>query len=152
MIFKMRVPIVHSTQLQRECAAHSTQLQRECEGTWEFHIPPWYHVYQQQPRHDLVYEFTRVVFAIHIASSIIETYFSKTKYIKNQYRASLCYSLSGGHDPSSSTTSATWTQRRTSKREWFPQWLEGCSKTHGKQFEWGRGRGRRRKLSGGEGE
>ena len=34
-------------------------------------------------------EFARLIFSLHVASSIIETYFSKTKFIKNLYRASM---------------------------------------------------------------
>ena len=38
-------------------------------------------------------EFARLIFSLHVASSIIETYFSKTKYIKNLHRASMRDSL-----------------------------------------------------------
>ena len=41
------------------------------------------------PTHPLTEEFARLVFSLHIASSIIETYFSKTKYIKNLHRSRL---------------------------------------------------------------
>ena len=39
-------------------------------------------------------EFARLVFSLHVASSVIETYFSKTKYIKSLHRASMRDSLS----------------------------------------------------------
>ena len=42
----------------------------------------------------LAERFARLVFSIHGSSSIVETYFSKTTYIKNLYRASMRDSLS----------------------------------------------------------
>ena len=34
-------------------------------------------------------EFAQLVFSIHVASAVVETYFSKTKYIKNKHRSKL---------------------------------------------------------------
>ena len=48
---------------------------------------------QQQPKHALADLFARLIFSLHVTSSVIETYFSKTRYIKNQYRARLRDSL-----------------------------------------------------------
>lgn len=42
----------------------------------------------------LAERFARLVFSFHLTSSVIETYFSKTKYIKNLHRASMRDSLS----------------------------------------------------------
>ena len=47
----------------------------------------------KQPDHSFANMFAMLVFSLHVASSIIETYFSKTKYIKNQHRSRLADSL-----------------------------------------------------------
>ena len=44
-------------------------------------------------KYPLADRFARLVFSLHIASAIIETYFSKTKYIKNLHRSSMRDSL-----------------------------------------------------------
>ena len=49
---------------------------------------------QQAHKYPLADEFARLVFSLHLTSSIIETYFSKTKYIKNLHRSRLRDSLS----------------------------------------------------------
>ena len=49
---------------------------------------------QQAHKYPLADEFVRLVFSLHLTSSIIETYFSKTKYIKNLHRSRLRDSLS----------------------------------------------------------
>ena len=46
------------------------------------------------PKYPRAEKFARLVFSCHVTSSIIETYFSKTKYIKNVHRASMRDSLS----------------------------------------------------------
>ena len=46
---------------------------------------------QQYPLAD---EYARLIFSLHVASSVIETYFSKTKFIKSLHRASLRDALS----------------------------------------------------------
>ena len=48
----------------------------------------------QSPKYPLADKFARLVFSLHVASAIIETYFSKTKYIKNLHRSSMRDSLS----------------------------------------------------------
>jgi len=40
-------------------------------------------------RFPLCEEYAQIVFSIHVASAVIETYFSKTKYIKNKHRPRL---------------------------------------------------------------
>ena len=40
-------------------------------------------------RFPLADQFARLIFSLHVASSVIETYFSKTKFIKRVHRASL---------------------------------------------------------------
>ena len=49
---------------------------------------------KQSSKYALADRFARLVFSMHVASAIIETYFSKTKYIKNLHRASMRDSLS----------------------------------------------------------
>ena len=50
-----------------------------------------------QPPHHCANLFACVVFSIHISSSVIETYFSKTNYIKSKHRSSM-------HDTMASAT------------------------------------------------
>ena len=49
---------------------------------------------QEPSKYPLAERFARLIFSLHIASAIIETYFSKTKYIKNLHRSSMRDSLS----------------------------------------------------------
>lgn len=44
---------------------------------------------KRQPNFPLANTFATLVFSLHIASAVIESYFSKTRYCKNQYRARL---------------------------------------------------------------
>ena len=43
----------------------------------------------QDPEYPLANDFATLVFSLHVASAIIETYFSRTKYAKNIYRSKL---------------------------------------------------------------
>ena len=49
---------------------------------------------KQSSKYPLAEKFARLVFSLHLASAIIETYFSKTKYIKNLHRSTMRDSLS----------------------------------------------------------
>ena len=79
----------------------------ECVGVWQKWSPVctnnllrYYHdrlaadkEEGKQPDHSFVNNFAMIVFSLHVVSSVIKTYFSKTKYIKNQYRSRLSDSL-----------------------------------------------------------
>jgi len=43
----------------------------------------------RQPDFPLANKFATIIFSLHLASSIIETYFSKTRYAKNKHRSRL---------------------------------------------------------------
>ena len=47
----------------------------------------------KQPDYPFANCFAALIFSLHLASAIIESYFSKTKYIKNQYRSRLSDAL-----------------------------------------------------------
>ena len=48
----------------------------------------------REPDFPLANTFATLVFSLHLASAVIETYFSKTKYTKNSYRSRLSDDLS----------------------------------------------------------
>ena len=47
----------------------------------------------KQPDYPFANNFATLIFSLHLASAIIESYFSKTKYIKNRYRSRLSDAL-----------------------------------------------------------